>query len=422
MTISAHSSSPFDQLAEDLLVGVYLVQDARLVYANPEMGRLFGYGVADLLALPSIYDLVLESDRVTVQEMLRRRLEGEVESVRYTMRGRRRDGEVVEIDVLSRRTEYQGRPAVVGTMIDITERRQRERELEEREARLRALLDNAPDAVFTTDLEGRFTSMNRSGEELFGFQSQSAVGHDLLATLAPEWHEHARNFLSDAKSTPRALKREVPVVTQQGSYLMVELSLQVVTRAGAPSEIVGIARDVTARKRQEATLRTLTIIDELTGLYNRRGFMMLGERHLKLAVRKKQGLFLLFCDLDGLKRINDTFGHMEGDRALADTADLLRRTFRSADIIARLGGDEFTVFPLEAAGESDELLIRRLDDNVSAHNATGQRPYKISISVGVARFEPGSAWTVDRLLDEADRRLYQQKRERRANAPTGTSD
>lgn len=403
-----------DELVEHALVGLYVVDRERLVYANPEMGRLFGYPVDDLLALPSIYGLVAESDRENVREMLRRRLTGEVETVRYAMRGLRRDGTTVEIEVLSRRIEYQGRAAVSGTMIDITERRQRERDLEDREQRLRALLDNALDAVFTCDLDGRFTSMNRSGEALFGFDAGGAVGRALLEAVAPEWHEQARALLDSARRAPRGLTTEVPMITRQGSHLIVALSLQVVAREQAAPEVLGIARDVTAQKRQEATLRSLTLIDHLTGLYNRRGFMLLAERHLKLAARKRRPVFLLFCDVDGLKAINDTLGHRLGDRALIDAGEILRRTFRSADIIARIGGDEFTVFPLEAGDESGARLVERLEDNLREHNAAHQaeRGYLLSVSVGLARFEPGSASTVEGLLEEADRGLYRAKRER----------
>jgi len=408
------ATPPFDELVEHALVGMYVVQGDRLVYANPEMGRLFGYPIPELLAVPSIFGLVAETDLDIVREMLRRRLDGEVETVRYVMRGLRRDGSIVDLDVLSRRTAYHGRPAVSGTMVDITERRQRERDLEDREQRLRALLDNALDAVFTCDPRGRFTSMNRSGEELFGFPPGAAVGRTLLDTVAPEWHGQGRAFLGNVHGAPRGLTAEVPMVTQQGSHLVVAVSLQVVAREEASPEVLGIARDVTAQKRQEAALRSLTLIDHLTGLYNRRGFMLLAERHLKLAARKRHQVFLLFCDVDGLKRINDTLGHRAGDHALVDAGEILRRTFRSADIIARLGGDEFTVFPLEAADESGARLVARLEENLRAHNAAHQqeRGYDLSLSVGLARFEPGSASTVEGLLEEADRGLYRTKRAR----------
>ena len=165
---------------------------------------------------------------------------------------------------------------------------------------------------------------------------------------------------------------EFEVVTRQGERRVLEVSTRLIERDGTPVEIQGIARDVTERKEQEQALRSLTIIDDLTKLYNRRGFLTLAERHLKLAVRKKTGVFLLFADLDGLKIINDTFGHLEGDRALIDAADILRASFRSADIIARLGGDEFTVFPIEAALESASILIGRLDEQLQRHNDANQ--------------------------------------------------
>ena len=207
---------------------------------------------------------------------------------------------------------------------------------------------------------------------------------------------------------------EFEVITRTGDRKVLEVSTRLIERDGVPIEIQGIARDVTHRKQREHELRSLTIIDDLTGLYNRRGFLTLAERHLKLAARKKSGVFLLFADLDGLKQINDTFGHLAGDRALIDSAGILRHTFRSADIIARLGGDEFTVFPLEAIAESAELLISRLDENLNAHNeAHAVRGYRIELSVGIARFEPDSSWSIDQLLEHADKALYTQKRQRR---------
>jgi diguanylate cyclase (GGDEF)-like protein/PAS domain S-box-containing protein len=404
----------FKALVERSLVGVYIVQDGRLVYANPKLAELFGYEVHELLALPSVLGLVADEDRDRVTEMLRRRLAGEVENVHYQWRGRRRDGSVVEFESLSGRCEFKGRPAVSGTILDVTGRLRAERELSERDDRLRQLIDLAQDVVFTWDVEGRITTLNTAGEQLLGFAPGDAIGRSMFELLPDSEHERVRGLLAAARGGARRLSEEVPLITRGGTRLLLEVNLSGVERNGITVEIFGIARDVTARRRQEEALRTLTLVDELTGLYNRRGFQTLAERHLALAIRKGRGLFLLFCDLDELKQINDTWGHREGDRALTDTAHLLRHSFRSADIIARLGGDEFTVFPLEASDESGDRLIRRLAENVEAHNASAGRPYRLAMSVGIARFEPGSAWTIQQLLEEADRRLYADKRRRRA--------
>ena len=339
----------YQALVEQALVGVYVVQDGRIVYANPRLAELFGYTPAALLALPSVLALVQEGDRAAVEARLRQRLEGGTPTSTHVMQGLRRDGTIVELEVYSTRTEHDGRPAVTGTMIDATERRERERALQAREQRLRDLIENAADVVYTCDLEGRITSLNRAGQRLTGYSEAEATAMRVADFVSGAQRALVEELIQRQVRERQGVTAEFEVVTRQGERRVLEVSASLIEHDGAPVEIQGIARDVTERKEQEQALRSLTIIDDLTKLYNRRGFLTLAERHLKLAVRKKTGVFLLFADLDGLKIINDTFGHLEGDRALVDAADILRNSFRSADIIARLGGDEFTVFPIEAA-------------------------------------------------------------------------
>ena len=158
----------YQALVEQSLVGVYVAQDGRIVYANPRLAELFGYTTAAMLALPSLLELVHPSDRMMVEERLRQRIDGETTTSTHVMKGVRGDGGVVELEVYSTRTEHDGRPAVTGTMIDATERRERERALEAREERYRELIENAADIVYTCDLEGRITSLNRAGQRLTG--------------------------------------------------------------------------------------------------------------------------------------------------------------------------------------------------------------------------------------------------------------
>jgi diguanylate cyclase (GGDEF)-like protein/PAS domain S-box-containing protein len=404
----------FQSIVEGALVGVYVVQDGRLVYANPRLAELFGYTLDDLRALPSIQPLVAPEDWPMVHERLRQRVAGTLETSTHVMRGVRRDGSIVELEVYGRRAEHDGRPAVTGTMIDVTERRARERALEQRERRYRELIENARDIVYTHDLTGRLTSLNRAGQKLLGCSEADACTMR-VTDFVPLNQQAAMAALIDRNIRERQdATTELEIITRGGEQRVLEVSTQLIEQDGVPVEIQGIARDVTERRERERALRSLTIVDDLTGLYNRRGFLTLGERHLKLAIRKKTGLFLLFVDLDGLKQINDTFGHLEGDRALIGAAEILRQTFRSADIIARLGGDEFTVFPLEAADWSADLLLSRLDEQLRAYNdAHADRGYRLALSVGVARFEPGTAQSIDQLLEKADQALYEQKRRRR---------
>jgi len=161
----------------------------------------------------------------------------------------------------------------------------------------------------------------------------------------------------------------------------------------------------------QAELGNLALTDELTGLYNRRGFMALAERQLKLGRRSGRGMMLFVMDVDRLKQINDSFGHFEGDRALKRAADVLEETFRDSDVLARLGGDEFAVLAVEASGHSEATIKTRLLECLKSISAEPSR-YEISLSVGVARFDPRNRTSIGELMAKADQAMYEQKRRR----------
>ena len=278
----------FRALVEESLTGVYLIQGERLVYCNARLAEIFGYSRQEMLRLGSVLDLVDPLDRDLVSDKLRQRLAGEIDSVEYVIRGVRKDGRGIFVESRSVRTMMEEKPAVMGSMVDITE-----------------------------------------------------------------------------------------------------------------------------RKHLEETLRSLSLTDELTGLYNRRGFSTLAERHLSIARRKGQDLLLVLTDIDGLKTINDTFGHAAGDQVVIDAGNVLKGTYRRVDIIARIGGDEFTAFPIEAGPDSAEILMNRLQENIARHNERYTRPFRLSMSVGIGRINPADCPNVQRLLAEADRELYRRKRDRK---------
>jgi two-component system, cell cycle response regulator len=165
----------------------------------------------------------------------------------------------------------------------------------------------------------------------------------------------------------------------------------------------------------EAELSHLAISDELTGLYNRRGFLLLGSERMKLAHGLKKNVLLFFADLDNLKQINDQYGHQEGDQALLKTADVFRNTFRDSDITGRFGGDEFTALVIEDFGHTSETISRRLQDNMAELSANNTQ-YPLSLSVGMTRYAAEFRSSLKQLLARADQALYKQKQARRASA------
>jgi len=173
--------------------------------------------------------------------------------------------------------------------------------------------------------------------------------------------------------------------------------------------LIRTARHAIRECMAQEELRNLALTDELTGLYNRRGLFALAGQQLKLARRNHQCALLFFADLDGLKQINDRLGHFEGDIAIRRVARILRDTFRDSDIVARLGGDEFAILANEASLDSQKDIWRRLKQNLSAEGSRDPR-YSFSLSVGVARFDPRSALTLNDLLEYADQAMYEVKR------------
>jgi two-component system cell cycle response regulator len=162
-------------------------------------------------------------------------------------------------------------------------------------------------------------------------------------------------------------------------------------------------------------VRSLAVTDELTGLYNRRGFLASAMHQLKLAHRHSQDVLLLFCDMDNLKGINDGFGHREGDLAIIRAADALEETFRDSDILARLGGDEFAVLASAASIPNRQTIVPRMDRSVEKANAEESR-YKLSFSIGIAWFAPETACSLGELMARADQDMYANKKHRTRSA------
>jgi two-component system, cell cycle response regulator len=173
--------------------------------------------------------------------------------------------------------------------------------------------------------------------------------------------------------------------------------------------------EIATREREEVLRRnadlltSLSLVDELTQLRNRRGFFELGEQALKVARRERHVLGLFFVDLNGLKQINDRLGHLMGDQALRETADVLRQTFREADIIARLGGDEFVA--LAHVQQDTSVLRERLREQLALLNASSsERPYTLDVSIGTTLVNAASDDSIEELIALADADMYEEKR------------
>ena len=202
---------------------------------------------------------------------------------------------------------------------------------------------------------------------------------------------------------------ETTLMRAGGTEFPAELVITAVASRPEASLFNLTLRDITERRRHEQALQAQSLRDELTGLYNRRGFHTIVERQARLADRTGTPFWLLFADVDSLKVINDTYGHKEGDQAIIDAAQVLRETFRDSDLIARIGGDEFVVLAVEADSAGAERMTARLGEQLIAFARTHHRPYALSLSVGRSRYDPRKPCAIEDLLARSDAAMYRHK-------------
>ncbi|HPW18813.1 MAG TPA: diguanylate cyclase [Candidatus Aminicenantes bacterium] len=252
-----------------------------------------------------------------------------------------------------------------------------------------------------------------SGLWLWAIENQKPILTNMTSldprfTGTPGWHFPVRQFLA----VPAVMSGRVVglVVVANGENPYMERDLKAVERLAT---LYAIAVD---RTRTENELRELSLVDELTKAYNRRGFLALAEQQAKVAQRTRKEMSLFYLDLDDLKRINDSFGHDAGDTALAEAVRVLREAFRDSDIVARLGGDEFVVLAIDAGEGKVASLTRRLRERLHARNARPEAAFPVSFSLGVSRYDPDKPCSVHELLAEADRRMYRDKMSKRPKA------
>lgn len=178
--------------------------------------------------------------------------------------------------------------------------------------------------------------------------------------------------------------------------------------------LVRAMRYAMERHHLQQSLRSLSLQDDLTSLYNRRAFFTLAEQQLRMAHRHETPVLVAFADLDGLKAINDQHGHAAGSRAIVDTAKILRQTFRDSDIVARFGGDEFVILMPETDASDFSMPAARLRRRLDAFNQRGERPYHLALSLGAATYDPRQPRSLDELIEEADQEMYRDKRRKGA--------
>ena len=274
------------------------------------------------------------------------------------------------------------------------------------------LAEAAADLIFIIDLTGRIEFINRAAAEVLAVTVEELVGQPFEGLPFLPEPEEAEGLLARVIMNEEVVHYEIAVDLSAGTEHFYTTLSPVKDADGLVTGVLGIAKDVSELARAREELRSLSLVDDLTGLYNRRGFTSLARQYLSLAKRNSKRVCLVMADMDNLKGINDRFGHHQGDVALTRLASILKDNCRQSDVVARIGGDEFVILASGVSEGGLEVLVSRLLQAVKAENQRGQHPYPFSASIGAIECPPNSLHSIDELLAAVDKRMYEVKRAR----------
>jgi diguanylate cyclase (GGDEF)-like protein/PAS domain S-box-containing protein len=413
----SESEERFRQLVEQKQVGVYLLQEGRFAYVNPRFAEICGYDRDELLAVASANDIVHPADLPMVAENQRLRLAGQTVPA-YRFRFVRKEGAVIDVEVYGARIVFHGRAAILGTVLDITERKQAEDALRDSEERYRTFVDSLHEGAMLLDANAVVLACNASACRILGVTEEQLKN--------PGSYRYGWIFV-DEQRRPIALA-DMPywltlrtgqpltefVIGQRkpsGALTWLSINTRPLFRPNSalPYGLVASFVDITDRRASEEELQRQAFYDPLTQLPNRALFLDRVERALSQARRTGELVAIGYLDLDQFKLLNDTYGHDVGDLVLKQVATSLRRCLREGDTVARMGGDEFTLLLPNISGPAEAARVaERLLDSLRQPLDLDHRPLHIAASIGLSLF-PRDSQQVSELLTLADRALYQAK-------------
>ena len=400
---------------------------------------LFGYGRGDLVGqhIEILVPMALRRGHLADRDAYLAHPTTRPMGVGLELVGRRRDGAEVPVEISLSPVDTKNGLVVIAAVRDITDRRvYRDRE------RMASMIENSDDAILSQGLDGAITSWNPAAERLYGYAASEALGMAFSVLVPPGHGNDLAEILGLVTLGERVEHYETSRISKNGRLIDVSVSASPVRDSlGNIVGVATIARDITRRKNDEATIRVLnaelenrvaelravneelqdaqrlllhrTLHDSLTGLPNRVLFLDRLEHALADSVRTGSCLAVYFIDLDGFKRVNDTLGHSAGDDLLRTVAARLSNVVRPGDTVARFAGDEFLVLTVGTGGAlpvvratADRLLGALLDPPLGVGDES------VTASIGVAVSRDGIV--PEQLLREADEAMYRAKRAGRA--------
>ncbi len=289
-----------------------------------------------------------------------------------------------------------------------------DRNSEDINALYRDIVDSTNTLIWRTDAEGRFTFLNPAWEKGYGYKEEEMLGRPFSEFQVPEAAEHYVNAFRNCLVGESIIGHETTMFSKNSDEVCMAINMiPLYDSEGTITGTQGTAFDTTERKHADELLQYISAKDELTGLYNLHTFLSMTEQQMKSAMREKKEMLIIYAGVDGMEAVNETQGREAGDQVLIDTANILRKTFREADILARTGGDEFVVSTLVSAKDHISLIMERLHENIEAYNALKSGSFNLSVSFGSSFYNPADPGSIEDALSKADEKMYEDKKSKK---------
>lgn len=402
----------YKHLFEDSLNEIYIFSPETLKFIAVNRGAQenLGYTEEELTNMTPL-DLKPEFDVENFKKLLSELMEGKKEHIVFNTVHRRKQGTLYPVEVHLQLVQYMGKKLCVAFVIDITERKAMEKELQEQNEILSIITEYAHDAIIMLDNEGCITFWNPAAERLLGYSKEEVMGAELHKLVISDenlyklYKESFKRFQQTGKGSIVGKTMELKAKRKDGHEIYVELSLSAV-KINNTWHAIGILRDITERKKFEELIYRQSITDSLTDIYNRRFFMQMLEKEIERTKRNGKSFSLIMFDLDHFKKINDNFGHAMGDVVLRRVAETVKRRIRKTDYFARWGGEEFIILLPETSVNNAVKVAEELREHISSMNLPGIG--HVTASFGVAGFKEQD--TIDSILVRVDDMLYEAKK------------
>ncbi|HOV14977.1 MAG TPA: PAS domain S-box protein [Spirochaetota bacterium] len=416
------SNDKYKELADYSPQTIYETDiNGNIVFINKTGLETFGYKEKDLESGLKITDFIEKSDISRLKNSIKE-MSNKSKFVFGEHKAIRKNGTVFPVATYS--SPILNNDEIIGyrgIVVDITKIKQSEEKLRESEERFRKIVQNINEYIYSvTYKNGKPISTYHSPKSFSVtgyYPSEYEEDKNLWFKMIYESDkEIVQNFLNDVQKKLLPGKIEHRIIRKDGEIRWVLNTTTIsLDNEGKLQRVDGFILDITDHKQLLEKLENLSLIDELTGLYNRRGFITLAQQQLKLVNRTKRKMLVLFIDMDNMKSINDIYGHLEGDKAIVEISNALKKSFRDSDIIARIGGDEFVVLAMADLDFDDNFFINKINEAVQNVNNSNKNIFKLGVSIGKSCYNPDKPRTIEELIETADESMYSKKKEKKSN-------